>query len=335
MLRKLSIYAEHLLQRDKYLEDFNQRIDHFKDVQGSTSNRVIDEAIDADHEAQFAIPETTLSELNVDFIRRSMRTAGCFIVRDVFSEAESARLRGYVDHAFHISGKETSANNYLSKQVDLENVMPGTRADIREKIKTNKTYSNTAKLGSIMRRTLAQTTSCLTISSPITCSKLLDAFDSKGLKAIITQYFQNEPCVSVYKWALRKAVSPDHPIDFHQDGSFMGADIDSINCWLALTDCGTGHTAPGLDVAPIRLKDTFGLGTGILDWTTSWQTVIDKFGEEAIVTPSFTAGDAFFFDHLLLHRTQHVEDAKAVRYAVETWFFDSQNFPKNQIPIRW
>jgi hypothetical protein len=51
--------------------------------------------------------------------------------------------------------------------------------------------------------------------------------------------------------------------------------------------------------------------------------------------PVFNAGDAFFFDHFYLHRTQYRTDFTKLRYAVETWFFGASSFPKNQIPLAW
>jgi len=115
----------------------------------------------------------------------------------------------------------------------------------------------------------------------------------------------------------------------------MGDDINSLNCWIPLSDCGTGYNLHGMDIVPVRLMKAFAKGSGALNWTISPRSVIDKYSEDSIVTPTFRAGDLFFFDHLLVHRTQCVPTAMSKRYAIETWFFDSVNFPKNQIPLKW
>ena len=109
----------------------------------------------------------------------------------------------------------------------------------------------------------------------------------------------------------------------------------AVNCWIPLSDCGAGYDVHCMDIVPVRLMNTFEKGSGIMKWTISPKSVIDKYSEDAIVTPTFRAGDLFFFDHLLVHRTQWIPNASTMRYAIETWFFDSVNFPKNQIPLKW
>lgn len=334
-MRRISILLDHLLKRDKYLATLNERIDYFKDVESATTPRVIDGAQESSYRPGFSVPEIDAPELTVDVLRSAMRESGCCLVHNFFSAGEVKDIRAYIDHSFTVSKGNGRLHKYLSRQVDLKEVLAKTKKDIEEKRKTNETYTDIIKLGPNLKRTLGADVSCLTATSPILTDKLLALYDRKGLRDLCAAYFENEPCVSVYKWVLRKAVPPPQTIDFHQDGAFMGDHIDSLNCWVPLTDCGAGTDAPGMDIVPVRFLGTFEKGTGVLNWTVSPQAVVDRFGEEAIVTPAFREGDAFFFDHCLLHRTQHVPDSTEERYAVETWFFDSRNFPKNQIPIRW
>jgi ectoine hydroxylase-related dioxygenase (phytanoyl-CoA dioxygenase family) len=334
-IRRISILLDHLLKRDKYLSELNRRIDYFKDIESSPTGRVIDGADDLTLPEKFTVPEVAASELTLDFLKNAMRQNGCCLVRNYFDADEADELKAYIDHSFSVHNSEGFIHNYLSKQVELREVLEKTKKDIEENKKTNETYTDIVKLGRNLTRTLGVDVSCLTATSPILAQKLLQLFDKKGLRDLLSEYFENEPCVSVYKWVLRKAVSPQKDIDFHQDGAFMGDYIDSLNCWVPLTDCGAGTETPGIDIVPIRFMNSFAKGTGVLNWTISSQAVVDKYGEKAVVTPSFSSGDAFFFDHCLVHRTQHIPNSTAERYAVETWFFDSVNFPKNQIPIQW
>lgn len=334
-MRRISIYFDHLLKRDRYLAELNERIAWFRDLESVPSQRVIDGAPEASHREGFAVPEVEAREFTLDFLKQAMRESGCCLVRNYFTAADVHELRDYVDHSFAVSKGQSPFHGYLSKQVDLGDFLKSLKKDIEEHRKTNDTYTDTIKLGKNLTRTLGADVSCLTATSPILTDKLLRLFERKGLKTLLRGYFENEPCVSVYKWVLRKAVPPKQPIDFHQDGAFMGDAIDSLNCWVPLTDCGAGTDAPGMDIVPVRLMQAFEKGTGVLNWTVSPQAVVDQLGEDAIVTPAFRRGDAFFFDHCLIHRTQHVPGSTAERYAIETWFFDSGNFPKNQIPIRW
>lgn len=335
MFNQLLLYCDNLLYRDKYLTGLNQRIDFFKDRQSGPSARVIDDKSDADVTGDFRIPEVDASQLTVDFVKKSIREKGCAIVRNYFDADEVNAMRAYVDHAFAINDNSTSlVHKYLSKQIDLKEVLEKTKADIEEKQKTNPTYTNTFKRGPTLNRPLGNK-SYLTAQTPIVTEKLLKLYEKKKLKELLRGYFGSEPCVSVYKWVLRRGSPPEAPIDFHQDGAFMGEDIASLNCWIALSDCGTGYDLHGMDIVPIRLMNTFEKGTGVYNWMISAKRVEEHYSPEAVVTPTFNAGDMFFFDHLLVHRTQSIPNSACKRYAIETWFFDSVNFPKNQIPIKW
>lgn len=338
-MRRAALKLEHVLRRDHYLDDLNQRIDDFKDIQSARSRRVIDGAAGVDAGAGpnpvFDVPEVAAAKLDVDFLKQSMRDSGCCLVRGFFGASDVERMRAFVDYSFDRGSGDSALQAYLSKQVSLDDVLEKTREDIERHRLENDTYTDTLKIGRKLTRTLGADVSVLTATSPILAAKLLRLFDRNGIRALLAEYFEHEPCVSVYKWVLRRAVSPKQPIDFHQDGAFMGDEIDSMNCWVPLTDCGAGSDAPGMDIVPARFMRAFAKGSGVMNWTVSPQAVIDAFGEDAVVTPSFRAGDAFFFDHCLIHRTQYMPEAARRRYALETWFFDSVNFPKNQIPLRW
>ena len=336
MIRRVGLFCDNILNRDKYLADLTDRILHFQDIDSAISERVIDGSVEASNEEGFSVPEVDLSEFSLDYLKESLRTKGCLIVRNFFSTDEVKAMRSFVDHSFAInSHPDTRVNKYLAKRVDFEPVLRKTRVAIKEKKKQNPTYVNTAMFGSKLTQPLGEKKSFLTAQTPILVEKLLNLFDEKGLKTLLKDYFGHDPCVSVYKWALRRSTPPEAPIDFHQDGAFMGDEISSLNCWVPLSDCGSGNDVHGLDVVPKRFMSAFQKGSGVMDWTVSEKAVVDAYSEEAIVTPSFRQGDIFFFDHLLVHRPQSLPNASCPRYAIETWFFDSVNFPKNQVPIKW
>ena len=117
----------------------------------------------------------------------------------------------------------------------------------------------------------------------------------------------------------------------------MGADINSINMWIPLDHCGAATGAPGLDVVPRRMREVFrpGADKAYFNWSIAEDDITEAFGSDAVCSPEFFAGDAYFFDHFFLHRTQFREDYTRPRYAIETWFFGNRNFPKNQVPLAW
>ena len=53
----------------------------------------------------------------------------------------------------------------------------------------------------------------------------------------------------------------------------------------------------------------------------------------AIESPLFRAGDAIFFDQLLLHCTGVRPHMTRERYAIEAWHFGGSTFPMRQVPI--
>jgi hypothetical protein len=336
MLKRLGLYCDNLVNRDKYLSRLNGRIHYFKDRDAVPSRRVIDDPVDIDRDSNFCVPEIDAADLSLEILKKSVREHGCLIVRNFFCAGDVETMKAFVDHSFAINNNRGSLlNKYLLKPPDLASVLKQTRENIREMKKVNSTYSNTVATGLKLNHVLGLNKSHLTAQTPIVTEKLLHLFERKQLKPLLKAYFGNDPCVSVYKWVLRKSDPPANAIDFHQDGAFMGDEIASLNCWIPLTNCGTGYDVHGLDIVPIRLMNTFQKGSGVMDWTISANALVEEYTEKAIVTPTFRKGDLLFFDHLLVHRSQSLPHFSQRRYAIETWFFDSLNFPKNQIPIKW
>ncbi len=126
--------------------------------------------------------------------------------------------------------------------------------------------------------------------------------------------------LSIGKSTLR-IVPPDAGAGWHQDGSFLGPDIRTVNVWLALSDC--GEDAPGLDVYPRRLNGLAETGTrGAFDWWVVGDGVVEDMSQTApVVAPVFKAGDAMLFDQLYLHRTGVRPGMTRERLAIGSWFF--------------
>ncbi len=117
----------------------------------------------------------------------------------------------------------------------------------------------------------------------------------------------------------------------------MTPGIDSLNLWVALTDCGAGTNSPGMDLVPKRLTDIVPAGGNgaAFNWSISNKTVVEDFADVEIAQPYFGAGDAVFFDHFNLHATSSGAEFTMPRYAIETWFFSKSRSAQNQIPVHW
>ncbi len=88
-------------------------------------------------------------------------------------------MRAYIDYCFQINGNaENRINQYLLKQVNLHEVLEKTRSDIRASQKTNSTYSDTAKIGEKLTRTLGSQISQLTATICAIVGRELKVFDS-------------------------------------------------------------------------------------------------------------------------------------------------------------
>ncbi len=173
--------------------------------------------------------------------------------------------------------------------------------------------------------------------SPRVFRQMLDAFDGVGLRTVIGGYLGERPAISMRKCTLRRVPAALPRADWHQDGSFLGADIRSVNVWLALTDCGGDADAPGLEYIPRRVDHIVETGTegAMFAWSVG-PGVVDSVGSSLATTPirpRFRAGDALLFDDLFLHRTATDPGLTRDRYAIESWFFAPSTYPSDQIPL--
>ena len=181
-----------------------------------------------------------------------------------------------------------------------------------------------------------ETGSVWAVDSPASAAYLLVLYRQIGLPAMLEEYFGEPATLSVRKWVLR-CVPPNNggQSGWHQDGQFMGAGIRTVNLWIALTDCGEGADAPGMDIVADNTREIYPTGThgAPFEWTVG-QGLVDEIGRRhPIVRPHFRAGDAIFFDHYNLHRTGYGTADLRPRYAVEAWFFAASRAPESQQPL--
>ena len=77
----------------------------------------------------------------------------------------------------------------------------------------------------------------LAADAPKLLFDMLDTFEKANLRKVIEGYLGEPVAISAQKCTLRKS-TPDVAGGWHQDGKFMGADVRSLNVWLALSRCG-------------------------------------------------------------------------------------------------
>lgn len=295
------------------------RIENYRTLQPREQPELIIQP-GAANAGESVVPEVLAGKLNVDMLREAMAEHGALIVRNFFSTDSMQALIEVADHVIDAcadpdADKHAERGTYFNPPVNLRSIMP----------KKDRELGNTRNF----HRTSG---SAMAVEAPSVAESLLEFYEAYGLKDLVTEYLGEAPCLSVKKWVLRRSLLPVAEAGWHQDGAFMGTDINTINLWIPLTDCGGETGAPGMDVVPQRLYGIASAEGAQFEWSVSDSHA--KQGSEPIA-PVFNAGDAFFFDHFYLHRTQFREDFSKVRYAIETWFFGETTFPKNQIPLSW
>jgi hypothetical protein len=271
-----------------------------------------------------AVPELTGLDLSVECLRSAMRHHGVLLVRGLLDREHVDVLIDDVERALAAYDARTDG----VKQADVDGwYEPFERGGV------------TAKQKQAMRKR----GSLLTVESPPTMFDLLETFDEVGVSRLVREYFGEQPTLLARKGTLRRISHGGNTGGWHQDGAFMGADIRSLNIWLALSHC--GDDAPGLDIVARRLTGLVQVGDGAFaEWAASPDAAEDA-AAGALVRPIFDAGDALIFDHLNLHRTAIDPGMDHDRYAIETWLFSPSTYegmtagvedgysPRDQIPI--
>jgi hypothetical protein len=266
------------------------------------------------------IPEISADELTADAIRGGIVHHGSLLVRGLVPPARVQQLiedidRSMAAHDERVAGAPDSPDE--SWFVPF-NAGPAYKP-----------------LGFFRRKWVREGGGVWTIDSPRALFDLIETFREVGIGEVIEEYLGERPAFAVDKCTLRRVPVDIAGADWHQDGSFLGGGIRTVNVWLALTACGGDADAPGLEIVPRRLQEVAATGTdgATFDWSVG-PGMVEKVSDGVdLVRPRFEPGDALLFDELNLHRTATRPGLRSERYAVETWFFAPSRYPADQVPI--
>jgi hypothetical protein len=264
------------------------------------------------------LPEISRERLSGDVIGGSILHHGSLLVRGLIDEQGVRRLVDVLDRAFEdasaaLRGEDPGPGSYFSPYPlgpDSEMTQEGRAFVMRD--------------GGVW-----------SADSPPALDAVIEELRRAGVVDAIEDYLGEPSLLSVGKSTLRR-VPPTSSSGWHQDGAFLGPEIRTVNCWIALTDC--GDEAPGLDLYPRRLHKVLsetGADDADYDWSAG-DSVVDALAQRTaapIVSPRFKAGDAMFFDQLCLHRTGVRPGMTKDRLAIESWLFAGSTFPMKQIPL--
>jgi hypothetical protein len=300
------------------------RFDAFQRTDWSDVRPAVPGSVD-DLFPEAVIPEIGRDELDVERVRSALLNHGSIIVRGLVPPERVELLTGDIDRA--LDGFDAW---FAGK--GLATAAPWFEPFAQEPKKLERKFRR--DVGGV-----------LAVDSPPALFDVIDTFDEVGVRRVVGEFFGEQPALLAKKWTLRRVPHDAGESGWHQDGSFMGADIRSLNVWLALSHC--GDDAPGLDVVGRRLPDIVPTGTegARLDWNVSPE-IVEQVAPGAVVRPIFEAGDVLIFDHFNLHRTAVDPSMTRDRYAVEAWFLAPSTYelmmagdgaddapPRDQMPM--
>ncbi|MFN8125132.1 MAG: phytanoyl-CoA dioxygenase family protein [Candidatus Nanopelagicales bacterium] len=262
------------------------------------------------HEWAAGLPDIQVDDLTVESLVNGVMGSGAVIVRGLLDEAACARLRDVVDRAL-------DAFEHRRGAPDPQWHTPFSGIDGTPLSPTFRKRGYVSFDGQVS-----------VADAPEAAATVLETFTNAGIPALIESYLGEPPVLTLEKWTLRR-VPPDTNTSWHQDGAFLGADVHTINLWIALSDC--GEKASGLDLVAKRYDEIVATGTpgAYFDWDVAEQVVDESRGSDPIVSPVFRPGDAVFFDQFLLHRTGVKPGMTENRYALESWFFTPSSHPSH------
>ena len=262
------------------------------------------------------IPAVAAEGLDADMLRRGIIGHGALIVRGLLQAPQVAVLIDSIDAALDAYDRSI-------------------RTGLREGDGWYWPLRPCAASGPrrIERKWVREGGGVLAADSPRALFNLFEALGTTPAIPAIREYFGEEPALSVKKTTLRRVAPTTHG-GWHQDGAFLGADIRTVNVWIALSDC--GDDAPSLDMVPRRMEQVLPTGDGgaIFSWSLDEAALLAAAGPATPpVRLHFKAGDAILFDERNLHCTGVSPGMSRDRYAIEAWFFAPSRYPLDQMPI--
>lgn len=266
------------------------------------------------------LPVIPASALEAEVLRDGIQGAGGIIVRGLVPPTQVQMLRAAIDRAFEARRDEAA----------------GRAVDRRWHGRASGVKGAPQQFGALGANSERASGSLWAVDSPAAAFRLCELYHALHLPALLESYFGEVGVLSVKKWVLRKVEpKPDREAGWHQDGRFLGDGIRTVNLWIALSDCGEGAPAPGMELVGGRESVIHPTGTdgSYFDWTVGPGLVERLTEERPLLYPRFAPGDALFFDHYNLHRTGGSPRDSETRYAVESWFFAASTAPAKQQPL--
>lgn len=252
-------------------------------------------------------PIVAADDLTPALFEALMRRHSCLLVRALFGASDVAALRGAAADTYRVYD-EVMAKIAAGDQppADASYVTADGFGKSRGEL------ANFRRFGSLVLGFCPHATGVISTT-----------LSRNPIKNCIERYLAGPIGLSLNSSSVRLSeISNDVRRVFHQDGNFLGgADTETVNCWIALDDC--GEDAPGLEVFPERVGELLPAGEqgAVAAWEIAEPVAYGRMGADKAWFPRFRAGDAFVFDHMHVHRTHLTERMTRDRFAIESWIF--------------
>ena len=184
-----------------------------------------------------------------------------------------------------------------------------------------------------LRAMVAQQGGTWLADSPSASAIVLDTLDAIGVRGAIEEHFGERPYFSLQKSTLRRSLPRHKMVAWHQDGSFLGGDVRTMNVWVALSPCGGDRPSPGLELVPRRFDEILPVVGIPTPHSVDFDLVDELTRELPTIIPAFDPGDGLIFDERFLHRTHLSPDMTEIRYALECWFFAPSHQAGDYTPL--
>lgn len=258
------------------------------------------------------LPEIGVADLTTDMLGGAVSHHGAVIVRGMF---DAAQVRRTVDtihqaQAWRDKGSPEAAESGWYRP-----------------------FATDAGMTGALRQRAATAGGTWLADSPVAAASVLDDLASVGVIDAISGHLGERPFFSLQKSTLRRIPAKEGLATWHQDGSFLDADVRSMNVWIALSRCGGDYPSPGLEVVPRRIPEIIPVQDSLSPYSVSFEVISEIASETPVIRPEFGPGDALMFDERFLHRTYLGPGMREARYALECWFFAPSHSPSSYIPF--
>ncbi len=261
-----------------------------------------------------ALPEIGRDGFATEVVGGAVAHHGAVLVRSLFSAEQVARCVAAIDRAHEV--REAVAEGRVAPDASFTPVSGD------EPLKTQ-----------VLRNMVGVQGGIWLADSPTATATALEALDEVGAVAMMTEHFGDRPFFSLQKSTLRRSPAEWRMVAWHQDGSFLDADVRTMNVWVALTACGGDLPTPGLEVVPRRMAEILPVDGVMSPHSIDYGLVDEIAAETPTVTPEFAPGDALVFDEHFLHRTHLPQAMTHPRYALECWFFAPSHHTADYVPL--